>query len=100
MIRGLRGVRPISHLHHQATEAEAKNNVEVDRATITALFIPAGIALLVSVGYFALTQNWTALANPVAGTVATVGGVFGFVAGAWLDRRRGPSRATSEAAKR
>lgn len=59
----------------------------VRRNDFRGLLVPVVIALVITLGYFALTGNWTSLANPIASTVAVLAGVVGFAVGVLLDRR-------------
>lgn len=62
------------------------------RSTALGPALAIAVALLITLGYFALTGNWTNLGNPIASIVALLAGVIGFAAGqlprAYARRRR------------
>jgi hypothetical protein len=62
------------------------------------LFVPAAVALAVTLGFFLLTGNWTNLGNPIASVVATLGGVAGFAVGAAPFLRRAQRSTTPDQA--
>jgi len=63
----------------------------ITRRPALGLVVPALVALLLPVAYFAVTGDWTHLATPVPGLVAVGAGVVGFGIGE-LVRSRGPHR--------
>lgn len=58
------------------------------RSDVQALLLPAIIALVIILGYFLLSGNWSNLGNPLASIIAPIGGVIGAAVGVWRDRRR------------
>lgn len=60
------------------------------------LAIAAGVSLLLTLAYFALTRSWTNLANPIPGTIAVTSGLIGFAVAVLIERRRGRIGAHTE----
>ncbi len=46
-----------------------------------ALALPAGLALVLTMLYFVVTNGWTRLETPLPGLVAVIAGAIGFGAG-------------------
>jgi hypothetical protein len=79
------GAGMILREHPPADPARARRAQLMDRATWKALIPPvAGGAIILT--FFALTNRWTRLDNPVASQVALVAGILGAVVGMLVDR--------------